>query len=69
MKIVGHTLAVNKINIMILELKDIEKEIERQNKYKFFFEDLKKRNPSCGLIVIDNFYSNAIDTRNYILTQ
>ena len=54
---------------MILELKDIEKEIERQNKYKFFFEDLKKRNPSCGLIVIDNFYSNAIDTRNYILTQ
>lgn len=28
-----------------------------------------KRNPSCGLIVIDNFYNNALETRNYILTQ
>ena len=25
--------------------------------------------PSCGLIVIDNFYNNAMETRNYILTQ
>jgi len=28
----------------------------------------RKRPPSCGLIVIDNFYNNAMDTRNYILT-
>lgn len=28
-----------------------------------------KRPPACGLIVIDNFYNNAMDTRNYILTQ
>ena len=28
-----------------------------------------KRPPSCGLIIIDNFYANAMDTRNYILTQ
>ena len=33
------------------------------------FNDIKSRNPSCGLIVIDNFYNNALDTRNYILTQ
>lgn len=31
--------------------------------------DIKTRNPSCGLIIIDNFYNNALDTRNYILTQ
>ena len=33
------------------------------------FNDIITRNPSCGLIVIDNFYNNALDTRNYILTQ
>jgi hypothetical protein len=32
-------------------------------------ENIKKRNPSCGLIIIDNFYSNAEDIRDYILTQ
>jgi len=25
--------------------------------------------PSCGLIVIDNFYNNPLETRNYILKQ
>jgi hypothetical protein len=25
--------------------------------------------PKCGLIIIDNFYMNAMETRNYILTQ
>lgn len=30
---------------------------------------LLKRGPSCGLIVVDNFYNNAMNTRNYILTQ
>ncbi len=33
------------------------------------FNDIMTRNPSCGLIIIDNFYNNAVDTRNYILTQ
>jgi hypothetical protein len=27
------------------------------------------RGPSCGLIVVDNFYNNAQNTRDYILTQ
>jgi hypothetical protein len=31
--------------------------------------ETSKRHPSCGLIVIDNFYKNAMDTRNYILSQ
>jgi hypothetical protein len=31
--------------------------------------DNNKGSPSCGLIVIDNFYNNALETRNYILTQ
>jgi hypothetical protein len=48
---------------------EIEKEIKRQTKYKKLFEDLKTRQPSCGLIVVDNFYNNPHDTRKYILTQ
>jgi hypothetical protein len=28
-----------------------------------------KRSPSCSLIIVDNFYNNPLDTRNYILTQ
>jgi hypothetical protein len=48
---------------------EIEKEMKRQTKYKKLFEDLKTRKPSCGLIVIDNFYENPYETRNYILTQ
>jgi len=28
-----------------------------------------KRGPSCGLIVIDNFYNNALETRNFVLSQ
>lgn len=47
----------------------IEKEIENQKKYKKLFDDIQARPPSCGLIVIDNFYNNAYDTRKYILTQ
>jgi len=27
------------------------------------------RNPSCGLIIIDNFYNNPHETREYVLTQ
>lgn len=33
------------------------------------FNDIKTRRPSCGLIIIDNFYNNAQETRDYILTQ
>jgi len=28
-----------------------------------------KRTPACGLIIVDDFYNNAMDVRNYILTQ
>lgn len=40
-----------------------------ESKKKLLIEDISKRPPSCGLIVIDNFYKNAIETRDYILTQ
>jgi hypothetical protein len=37
---------------------------------KFKLSDLfKLRGPSCGIIVVDNFYNNAQNTRDYILTQ
>jgi hypothetical protein len=32
-------------------------------------EVFKHRPPACGLIVVDNFYNNAQNTRDYILTQ
>lgn len=47
----------------------IKKEMEKQTKYKKLFDDIQVRSPSCGLIVIDNFYKNAYETRKYVLTQ
>jgi hypothetical protein len=38
------------------------------NKNKLQLSSLK-RSPSCGLIIVDNFYNNPMETRNYILTQ
>ena len=47
----------------------VKKEIEKRQKYKNLAENLKIRNPNCGLIVIDNVYANSIETRDYVLTQ
>lgn len=47
----------------------IKNETERQTKYKNLFDDIKKRAPSCGSIVIDNFYNNPYETREYVLSQ
>jgi len=57
------SIELSKVNESII------KKIETQNKYKKLFEDIQIRGPSCGLIVIDNFYSNPYDTRNFVLTQ
>jgi hypothetical protein len=38
-------------------------------KKSLLFDANTKRGPNCGLIVVDNFYNNAMDTRNFILTQ
>ena len=62
-------LLKNQINYSNAIQEKISKEIETQNKYKKLFDDIQARPPSCGLIVIDNFYNNAYDTRKYILTQ
>jgi hypothetical protein len=40
-----------------------------KDKHLLLAENITRRPPSCGLIVIDNFYNNAMETRNYILTQ
>lgn len=48
---------------------ELQKEIQRQTKYKKLFDDIQNRGPSCGLIIIDNFYNNAYETRKYVLTQ
>jgi hypothetical protein len=40
-----------------------------KNKKDILKADLKIRGPSCGLIVIDNFYNNPYETREYIMKQ
>lgn len=37
------------------------------NKQELLFS--LRKTPSCGLIIIDNFYTNAMETREFILTQ
>jgi len=45
-----------------------DKKIKEQCKIaKEYFD--KPKNIYCNLMIIDNFYTNAINTRNYILTQ
>jgi hypothetical protein len=49
-----------------------EERIEHSEKRAKFMELRNqglKRQPSCSLIIVDNFYNNPMDTRNYILTQ
>lgn len=49
---------------------DTPKQVNKyQNVQDVLKADRASRNPSCSLIVIDNFYNNAMETRNYILTQ
>ena len=38
-------------------------------KKQLLFDTCSQRTPSCSLIVIDNFYRNATNTRNFILGQ
>jgi predicted O-methyltransferase YrrM len=59
----------NNVNINSVVQEQIKKEMENQIKYKRLFDDIQVRGPSCGLIVIDNFYKNPHETRKYILTQ
>jgi hypothetical protein len=47
----------------------VESDKDDKSKKDLLVENISKRVPSCGLIVIDNFYNNAIETRKYILTQ
>ncbi len=43
--------------------------METKHRENILSADIQTRNPSCGLIIIDNFYTNAYETRNYILNQ
>ena len=58
----------NVINTEFQE-QQIKKELEKTIIHKRLFDDIQIRSPSCGLIVIDNFYKNAHETRKYILSQ
>lgn len=46
-----------------------KKENTSTSKQDLFKSIASKRDPSCGLIVIDNFYNNAMETRNFVLKQ
>ena len=47
---------------------DIDK-MDKREKQELLALETSKRRPSCGIIVINNFYNNAMETRNFILTQ
>jgi hypothetical protein len=50
-------------------LKDKKNDKKPKDKNDKLKEAFQLRGPSCGLIVVDNFYNNAQGTRDYILTQ
>ena len=63
-------VANNNVTHVNLEIQaHIKKEMEKQMKFKRLFDDMQIRNPSCGLIVIDNFYRNPHDVRKRALTH
>uniref|UniRef100_A0A6C0KYC2 Uncharacterized protein n=1 Tax=viral metagenome TaxID=1070528 RepID=A0A6C0KYC2_9ZZZZ len=50
----------------------VQEQIDFTEKRAKFLElkmGVLKRNPKCSVIIVDNFYNNPMDTRNYILTQ
>ena len=49
--------------------KDKKNDKKPNDKIDKLKEAFQLRGPSCGLIVVDNFYNNAQGTRDYILTQ
>ena len=54
----------------IKETKEIKKTVNKSlNLQEKLNNAFQLRGPSCGIIVIDNFYNNAQSTRDFILTQ
>lgn len=51
------------------EKNDDKNDNNKINLSEILEKDIIKRGPSCSLIIIDNFYNNPYDTRNYILKQ
>jgi len=60
-------------NNIIIDLSDTESQtdndIQKTHIENIICSSTFKQGANCNLIVVDNFYNNAIDTRNYILTQ
>jgi hypothetical protein len=50
-------------------IKNIETVETIKTKTELLKINISKRSPSCGLIIIDNFYNNAMETRTHILSQ
>jgi len=51
------------------DIKDNKDSKGNKDKNILLAENISTRSPYCGLIIIDNFYNNAMETRDYILTQ
>jgi hypothetical protein len=50
-------------------IEEMKKTIEKRAKLCNFKTNVMKKSPTCSLLVIDNFYNNPMDTRNFILSQ
>jgi hypothetical protein len=68
-KLIKNNNNVNLNMVMKENEENVKKEIEKHVRYKRLFDDKQIRGPSCGLIIVDNFYKNPYETRKYILTQ
>jgi hypothetical protein len=59
-------------NLLVDTNEEVETQLEQSldlNRLNQLDAAFKLRGPSCGLIVVDNFYNNAQKTRDFILTQ
>lgn len=68
-KLDGNLLVDTDKNTDIIETKQSIIYNETVIKSNILKDTFKTRGPCCGLIVVDNFYNNAQNTRDYILTQ
>jgi|688.fasta_scaffold107169_2 hypothetical protein len=66
--IMNDTIEKNDTHIFQSLLKK-EPSLSKPSLSKLSLSKLSLSKPSCGLIVIDNFYNNPLETRNYILKQ
>ena len=58
-----------KVKEVVGDSKEVQGFKQFVEKKQLLFNTVSMRTPSCSLIVVDNFYQNAMNTRKFILSQ